>query len=149
MHCCDVYTPDSSITDRGSKKMLKVLGLDHLVLTVSSIPATIDFYTSLGFRHESFRPPSDPSTERHSLKFGSQKINLHEKGKEFEPKAGSVQVGSGDLCFIVADDVETVLDQLKEKGLGMLEGGKVVERTGARGKIRSVYIRDPDGSLLE
>jgi hypothetical protein len=76
-------------------------------------------------------------------------MNLHERGKEFEPKAQNVQVGSGDLCFLVEDKVDDVLKRLHKEGTEVLEGGQVVERTGARGKLRSVYIRDPDGNLVE
>lgn len=129
----------------------KVRSLDHLVLTVANIPATIQFYVSvMGMVHQSFT--SGEGVERHALLFGTQKINLHEKGREFEPKAEKVMPGSGDLCFIVDDDVDEVLGRLrKEKGgeIEVLEGGGVVDRTGARKKLRSVYFRDPDGNLIE
>lgn len=129
-------------------RLCTITSLDHLVLTVASIPRTISFYTSLGMRHEQFTPASS-STARHALLFGSSKINLHERGKEFEPKAENVQVGSGDLCFLVENRVDDVLGELRKKGIDVLQGGQVVDRTGARGKIRSVYIRDPDGNLVE
>jgi catechol 2,3-dioxygenase-like lactoylglutathione lyase family enzyme len=99
-------------------------------------------------KHEQFTP-SASSIARHALIFGQSKINLHEQGKEFEPKAQNVQVGSGDLCFLVEDKVDEVLDKLNKQGMEVLEGGKVVERSGARGNLRSVYIRDPDGNLVE
>ncbi|KIW35393.1 uncharacterized protein PV07_02091 [Cladophialophora immunda] len=128
----------------------KVKSLDHLVLTVKDIDATIQFYQDVcGMRHTSFVAETDPSITRHALNFGTQKINLHECGKEFEPKAEIVQPGSGDLCFLVEEDVEGVLGRLKEKGITVLEGAKVVERRGAQGKLRSVYLRDPDGNLIE
>ncbi|KAI1607982.1 biphenyl-2,3-diol 1,2-dioxygenase, variant [Exophiala viscosa] len=124
--------------------------LDHLVLTVKDIDATFKFYEQvLGMERTSFISPTDPSMQRHALKFGAQKINLHVSGKEFEPKAGSVQPGSGDLCFLVEDNVDEILPKLKEKGINVLEGGQVVGRTGAQGKLRSVYVRDPDGNLIE
>lgn len=121
--------------------------LDHLVLTVKDIPATIKWYTEmLNMSHTSF---TSKGTDRHALKFGNQKINLHLSGKEFEPKAQTVQPGSADLCFLVEEDVERVLNRLKEMGVEVIEGGQVVDRTGARGKLRSVYVRDPDGNLVE
>ncbi|KIX96949.1 uncharacterized protein Z520_07063 [Fonsecaea multimorphosa CBS 102226] len=126
----------------------KVKSLDHLVLTVKDLDATIQFYQDIcGMEHTSF--VTEPGITRHALKFGTQKINLHETGKEFEPKAERVQPGSGDLCFLVEEDVEGVLGRLKERGMTVLEGAKVVERTGAQGKLRSVYLRDPDGNLIE
>lgn len=99
-------------------------------------------------RHEQFTPASS-STPRHALLFGQTKINLHEQGKEFEPKAMNVKVGSGDLCFLIEEKVDDVLVRLKGSGVEVLEGGEVVGRTGARGKLRSVYTRDPDGNLVE
>jgi len=100
-------------------------------------------------KHEAFVSPKDPSVTRHALLFGSQKINLHKRGAEFEPKAQNVQSGSGDLCFVTETPVEEVLEGFKAKGIEVLEGGKVVDRTGAVGDLRSVYVRDPDGNLVE
>ncbi|KZF23944.1 Glyoxalase/Bleomycin resistance protein/Dihydroxybiphenyl dioxygenase [Xylona heveae TC161] len=129
---------------------LTISSLDHLVLTVRSIPATIDFYTRhLGMKAETFSPPSAPHTKRHALLFGPHKINLHEAGKEFEPKAQYPLPGSADLCFLTETPVADALEEVKRAGLEVLEGGKVVDRTGARGRIRSFYVRDPDGNLVE
>nr|KAK5436029.1 hypothetical protein LTR18_009608 [Exophiala xenobiotica] len=124
--------------------------LDHLVLTVKDLDASVKFYEQvLGMQHTSFGAANDPSIQRHALNFGRQKINLHISGKEFEPKAQNVQPGSGDLCFLVEDNVDDVLERLQEKGVEVVEGGQVVQRTGAQGKLRSVYVRDPDGNLIE
>ncbi|KAJ9651583.1 hypothetical protein H2198_009138 [Neophaeococcomyces mojaviensis] len=121
--------------------------LDHLVLTVKDLDASVAFYEKyLGMKHAPFTSKGE---QRHALSFGTQKINLHVSGKEFEPKAANVQPGSGDLCFLIQDKVDEVLDRLKADGVHVLEGGKVVNRTGARGKLCSVYIRDPDGNLIE
>lgn len=103
--------------------------LDHLVLTVKDIPATIKWYEEiLNMSHTSF---TSKGTERHALKFGDQKINLHQSGKEFEPKAQTVQPGSSDLCFLVEDKVDDVLARLQANSIDILEGGKVVDRTGS------------------
>ncbi|RAO70624.1 uncharacterized protein BHQ10_006636 [Talaromyces amestolkiae] len=144
-------TASTSTEVPSSPPICTLSSLDHLVLTVKSIPASINFYTQiLGMAHQSFTSPSDPtSTSRHALLFGSQKINLHQAGKEFEPKAATALPGTADLCFLTEEDVETVLEKLKEKGIEVLEGGKVVRRTGARSALRSIYVRDPDGNLIE
>ncbi|KAK9779739.1 putative Glyoxalase/Bleomycin resistance protein/Dihydroxybiphenyl dioxygenase [Seiridium cardinale] len=121
--------------------------LDHLVLTVRDLDATVKFYESvLGMKHTAF---TSGGQERHALIFGQQKINLHVSGKEFEPKAQNVQPGSGDLCFLIEDNVDEVAQKLHENQFDVLEGGGVVNRIGAKSKLRSVYIRDPDGNLVE
>ncbi|KAJ5653151.1 hypothetical protein N7490_000154 [Penicillium lividum] len=127
-----------------------VKSLDHLVLTVRSIPETVAFYTThLGMRHEVFASPANLTIQRHALIFGSQKINLHQSGKEFEPKAQKVMPGSADLCFLTDQNVEKVLQAFQDAKMEVLEGAKIVDRTGAAGKLRSVYVRDPDGNLIE
>ncbi|KUJ09752.1 Glyoxalase/Bleomycin resistance protein/Dihydroxybiphenyl dioxygenase [Mollisia scopiformis] len=134
----------------------KITSLDHLVLTVHSIPLATAWYSKhLGMRHESFVSFSTPSITRHSLIFGSQKINLHESGHEFEPKALNVKPGSADLCFLTDDRVQDVRKRLVEAGVEMVDlkgeedGDGTVIRTGARGRLRSVYCRDEDGNLVE
>lgn len=116
--------------------------LDHLVLTVRDLDATCDFYARvLGMQVVTF------GAGRKALQFGSQKINLHQAGAEFEPKAAHPTPGSADLCFIAATPLETVLEQLQAQGITPETG--IVERTGAVGKIRSIYLRDPDANLIE
>ncbi|NIL77302.1 VOC family protein [Rhodococcus sp. B10] len=116
--------------------------LDHLVLTVADIGASIDFYVRvLGMREETFREG------RKALTFGASKINLHEAGHEFEPKAHKPTPGSADLCFVVTESITDVAAELKDHGIAVEDGP--VERTGARGSILSVYIRDPDNNLIE
>ncbi|WP_421683893.1 VOC family protein [Stutzerimonas urumqiensis] len=116
--------------------------LDHLVLTVADIEATLDFYTRvLGMHAVTF------GEGRKALGFGNQKINLHQAGREFEPKAERPTPGSADLCFIVATPLVEVVAHLERHGVAIVEGP--VQRTGATGPIRSVYVRDPDLNLIE
>ncbi len=116
--------------------------LDHLVLTVRSISDTIAFYTRvLGMEEVTF------GENRKALAFGTQKINLHEAGREFEPKALHPRPGSADLCFLTAESLARVITHLEKCGVDVLEGP--IERTGAQGPLESIYIRDPDGNLIE
>ncbi|OAQ67545.1 Glyoxalase domain-containing protein 5 [Purpureocillium lilacinum] len=129
-----------------------VQDIDHLVLTCASIPATLTWYTShLGMQATSFASEADPSVTRHALRFGTHKINLHQRGREFEPKAATALPGTADLCFLIDPgvDLTAVACGFADVGVEVLEGGGVVGRTGARGRIRSVYVRDPDGNLIE
>jgi catechol 2,3-dioxygenase-like lactoylglutathione lyase family enzyme len=119
--------------------------IDHIVLTTRDMQACIRFYTEvLGMKLESFRTPTE---ERLALKFGSQKINLHEWGKEFAPRAHVAVPGSLDLCFIAAVPLADVIAKLKDVQVAILEGP--VTKTGAVSKLRSVYVRDPDLNLVE
>lgn len=121
--------------------------LDHLVLTTANEAACVDFYTRvLGMKLESFIGGTPPA-ERKAFKFGNQKINLHIKGKEFEPKANIPMPGSQDLCFIADRPLLEVITKLEKEGWPILEGP--VARTGATSKINSVYVRDPDLNLIE
>ena len=116
--------------------------LDHLVLTVADIDRTVEFYTRvLGMRAETF------GEGRRALRFGRQKINLHQAGREFEPKAARPLPGSADLCFVTDVPLDEVRQHLAACGVPVEEGP--VDRTGAVGPIRSVYLRDPDANLLE
>lgn len=121
--------------------------LDHLVLTTAHEAECIDFYTRvLSMKLESFIGGSPP-VERKAFKFGNQKINLHIKGKEFEPKAHLPTPGSLDLCFIADRPLEAVIAKLNEEGWHIVEGPII--RTGATSKINSIYVRDPDQNLIE
>jgi len=125
---------------------MRIDHLDHLVLTVADPEVTVDFYTRvLGMRAVTF------GEGRKALSFGNQKINLHQAGREFEPKAEPKAErptpGAADLCFIVATPLEQVIAHLQAQQVAILEGP--VQRTGATGPIRSVYLRDPDQNLIE
>jgi catechol 2,3-dioxygenase-like lactoylglutathione lyase family enzyme len=121
---------------------MKVSTLDHIVLTVKNINVTVDFYSRiLGMEVVNF------GEGRKALRFGQQKINLHEYGNEFEPKAHNPLPGSADLCFITKQTLEQVISHLNQCGVAVLEGP--VNRTGAIGRIASVYFRDPDLNLIE
>lgn len=121
--------------------------LDHLVLTTVDAKACIDFYTRvLGMKVETF-VGGTPPVVRTAFKFGNQKINLHIKGREFEPKAQEPTPGSLDLCFIATLPLERVIENIRASNWPIVDGP--VLRTGATTKIRSIYLRDPDGNLIE
>ena len=121
---------------------MNIVNLDHIVLTVRDIANTVEFYDSvLGMSQEIY------DDGRIALKFGNQKINLHEYGREIEPKASQPIPGSEDLCFITDTKIEIAMESVKSKGIYILEGP--VRRTGAIGSIISFYFRDPDGNLIE
>jgi catechol 2,3-dioxygenase-like lactoylglutathione lyase family enzyme len=116
--------------------------LDHLVLTVKDIDTTVRFYVSvLGMEKEEF------GAGRVALKYGTQKINLHQAGKEFEPKAERPTPGSADLCFITDVSLSDAMNHVASQGIQIIEGP--VARTGASGPISSFYFRDPDLNLIE
>lgn len=124
----------------------EVTSLDHLVLTVADIGRTVNFYTSvLGMVSETFFPAD--GTRRSALKFGQQKINLHLAGAEFEPKAMTPCAGSADLCFLTATPLDDWQAHLAAIGIRIEDGP--VARNGATGPITSIYLRDPDGNLIE
>jgi len=121
---------------------MQVLRLDHLVLTVRDMERSIEFYTKvLGMSEVNF------GAGRKALLFGQQKINLHEVGREVEPKASKPTPGSADLCFISTSPMDTILAELRGHAVEIVEGP--VERAGALGPITSVYFRDPDQNLIE
>ncbi|MGL5290933.1 MAG: VOC family protein [Vibrionaceae bacterium] len=116
--------------------------LDHLVLTVADIATTVRFYEKvLSMQCINF------GVGRVALQFGTQKINLHQRGHEFEPKAKNVKVGSADLCFIIDTALGLAMEHVQNQGVTLIEGP--VKRTGAQGAITSFYFRDPDGNLIE
>lgn len=116
--------------------------LDHLVLTTVDLDACKDFYIRvLGMREQSF------GSGRVALCFGQQKINLHVRGHEFEPKAHLPVPGALDLCFIASEGLDSVIAHLQAQDWPIIEGP--IQRTGATGPIRSVYVRDPDLNLIE
>lgn len=116
--------------------------LDHLVLTTIDIEACKDFYTRImGMKLENF------GAGRLAMRFGEQKINVHVRGHEFEPKANLPVPGALDLCFIASISLEEVVAHLKAQQWPIIEGP--VQRTGATGPIRSIYVRDPDLNLIE
>jgi catechol 2,3-dioxygenase-like lactoylglutathione lyase family enzyme len=120
---------------------VRIRALDHLVLTVSDPEATVAFYERLGMQRDEF------GDGRLALRFGAQKINLHQAGSEFEPHAARPVPGSGDLCLLVDGALDDVRAELEAGGIAVEAGP--VERTGAEGPLRSVYVRDPDGNLVE
>jgi len=121
---------------------MKVTSLDHLVLTVQDLDATVDFYTRvLGMTVSAF------GEGRLALKFGTQKVNLHERGNEFEPNARRAQPGSADLCFLTDDPLELWVDHFEQEGVDVVAGP--VQKIGALGPMGSIYCRDPDGNLVE
>jgi catechol 2,3-dioxygenase-like lactoylglutathione lyase family enzyme len=121
---------------------MQISSLDHLVLTVADLEATVAFYTTaLGMTAVTF------GEGRRALAFGAQKINLHAAGNEFEPKALRPTSGSADLCFLTETPLDGVIAYLTACNVTIIEGP--VTRTGAMGPICSVYVRDPDGNLVE
>jgi catechol 2,3-dioxygenase-like lactoylglutathione lyase family enzyme len=121
---------------------MRIDRLDHLVLTVKSIESSCAFYSRvLGMEVVTFGP------ERKALAFGAQKINLHQAGRELEPKAKNPTPGSADICFISATPLSDVIAHVTKCEVPILEGP--VTRTGATGPIQSIYFRDPDQNLIE
>jgi len=121
---------------------MQIDSLDHIVLTVKNIDVTVDFYAQvLGMKKEVF------GEDRIALKFGDQKLNLHEFNNEFEPKALKPTPGSADLCFIVKDPLDEAMSHIEAQGVKIIGGP--VNRTGAKGPLLSIYFRDPDNNLIE
>jgi catechol 2,3-dioxygenase-like lactoylglutathione lyase family enzyme len=122
--------------------MIKIDRIDHVVLTVFDVDRTLDFYSRvLGMEPVTF------AGGRRGLAFGGQKFNLHQAGREFEPKALKPAPGAMDFCLITETPLAEVMEQLESHGVAIIAGP--VDKTGAMGPIRSVYFRDPDGNLVE
>ena len=126
---------------------MKNEAFDHIVLTVRDVRATCDFYARVLSMDAQIYEDNAKTFHFGQLRFGSQKINLHEAGHEFEPKALYPTPGSGDLCFITASLPNEIIRHLRDCGVEVIEGP--VPRTGARGLMTSVYLRDPDHNLVE
>jgi catechol 2,3-dioxygenase-like lactoylglutathione lyase family enzyme len=120
---------------------MRIASLDHLVLTVADPDATVAFYERLGMLREAFEGG------RVALRFGRQKINLHRAGAEIAPHARRPTPGSGDVCLLVEGPLDAVERELAAAGIAVELGP--VERTGAQGPLRSLYLRDPDGNRVE
>ncbi|HSW82568.1 MAG TPA: VOC family protein [Usitatibacter sp.] len=121
---------------------LQIDRIDHIVITAFDVERTLDFYSKvMGMEPITF------AGGRRGLAFGKQKINLHQSGREFEPKALKPMPGSMDLCFITETPLAEVISHLKSHGVAIAQGP--VEKTGAQGPMMSVYFRDPDGNLIE
>lgn len=132
----------SPAADSATAVRVAIEALDHLVLTVRDLDRTLQFYTGvLGMRAESF------GEQRTALHFGSQKLNLHVAGEEIVPHAAHATPGSADLCFVTSTPVEGVVRVCEDHDVAIEQGP--VERIGATGRLLSVYLRDPDGNLVE
>jgi catechol 2,3-dioxygenase-like lactoylglutathione lyase family enzyme len=136
--------------------VINIQRIDHLVLTVRDIPVTCEFYARvLGMQVVTFTESpkfdgkniSPPTSLRQALQFGQQKINLHQFAKEFSPKATSPTPGSIDICLITDTPLSQAREHIINCGVEIIEG--IVTRTGALGKIDSIYLYDPDGNLIE
>lgn len=123
------------------RRAVRIAALDHLVLTVRDIDTTARFYEQLGMRRELF------GSGRLALRFGRQKLNLHQAGAEVKPHARHPSPGSADVCLLIEERVEDAARELAQEGI-QIELGPV-DRVGAEGPIRSLYLRDPDGNLVE
>ena len=119
--------------------------IDHVVLTTRDLSSCLSFYSEiLGMKIEKFQTATET---RIALKFGNQKINVHEWGREFTPRAHVAAPGTLDLCFIASVSLEKIMEKLKQSNVKIIEGP--VLKTGAVHKLRSVYVRDPDLNLVE
>ncbi len=120
---------------------MKISHIDHFVITVSNLARSLDFYVGLlGMEHRAVG-------NHHNLYFAGGKISLHTVKGEFSPAADNPEYGAQDFCLIVEDDLQAVKAELECRGVEVVEG--IVVRHGARGEMQSLYLRDPDGNLVE
>lgn len=120
---------------------MKITRLDHFVLTTEHLDECLNFYSDvLGM-------DIDRNNNRYALRFGKQKINIHTRKAEYLPAARYPQCGSLDICLVIDEPIEAVYQELKSKGVALETG--IVERNGAMGRMKSIYLRDPDGNLIE
>jgi len=120
---------------------MKVERFDHIVVTTDNLEKCLHFYVEI------LEMELDHNNDRYAVKFGNQKINIHRKKAEFLPAAKNVTYGSQDICLIAGGNIEDIKAEIEEKGYPIELG--IVDRTGACGPIRSIYLRDPDGNLVE
>jgi len=120
---------------------MKVERFDHIVVTTDNLEKCLHFYVEI------LEMELDHNNDRYAVKFGNQKINIHRKKAEFLPAAKNVTYGSQDICLIAGGDIEDIKAEIEEKGYPIELG--IVDRTGACGPIKSIYLRDPDGNLVE
>jgi len=120
---------------------MKVERFDHIVVTTDNLEKCLHFYVDI------LEMELDHNNDRYAVKFGNQKINIHRKKAEFLPAAKNVTYGSQDICLIAGGDIEDIKAEIEEKGYPIELG--IVDRTGACGPIKSIYLRDPDGNLVE
>ena len=120
---------------------MKIKNIDHIVIPVSDIVKSLQFYTEiLGME-------ADTSNQRFAVKFGNQKINLHVGKAQFQPAAKYPTFGSADICLLAEGNIEEIKTEIEQKGIEIEIG--IVQRQGAQGAIRSIYFRDPDSNLIE
>lgn len=120
---------------------MQIKAIDHLVIPVSDIKKALHFYVDI------LNMKLDTGSNRYAVTFGTQKINLHVGLAEFSPAAQKPAFGSTDLCFLVEGDLQDIKEEIESKGIHIEEG--IIERQGAQGPMESIYLRDPDGNLIE
>lgn len=124
---------------------MKLLRIDHLVITVKNVKATVDFYTTVLNMQEITVKRKD--IEMKAVRFGNQRFHIHEIGKEHEPKALKTTPGAADICLVTDSPIIDVINQLKKHNVKIEKDPMII--TGTLGEMESVWFRDPDGNLIE